>query len=284
MKFSSSVLGGIGLGLTLTASSLVGCGGDKSAPPTATGGASAVGGSGSDVGGTTSGGGNTSTAGGNTATGGSTGGPAVVPRALMTDFSEITAGTQATPASQNIAWGDSAKGLTGGTFLYQQDATDALTATVTNAALHITGSIAANHYAGFGFYFGPNQGSDASKYTGFAFSLAGSLGNSAVDVQMQMTDDYPLNSNNKGKCDYITADAGQWVYCKNPHASLTALLPSVTATAQTAQIPWTSLAGGNPVSAVDPTQLLGIQFQFNCGSAACAVDITLDDLTFYPST
>lgn len=284
MKFVSSVFGGMGLGAVLTIFAVGGCGGDKSAPPTSTGGAP-NGGSASDVGGSTNGGGNTSTGGGNKGTGGATSGPAVVPRALMTDFSEIAEGTQATTANPSLAWGDSSKGLTGGTFLYQQADADALTGTITNAALHLSGNIAANDYAGFGFYFGPNQGSDASKYSGFSFTLSGSLGNSTVDVQMQMTPDYPLHQSNKGTCDYVTADAGMWVYCKNPHVSLSTLLPGgVTTAAQTVQVPWTSLTGGNPVSAIDPTQLLGIQFQFNCGTAACAVDVTLDDLTFYPGS
>jgi hypothetical protein len=64
--------------------------------------------------------------------------------------------------------------------------------------------------------------------------------------------------------------------------ALSTLLPGgVTTAAQTLQIPWTALVGGNPVSAIDKTQLLGFQIQFNCGSTACAPDITIDDMKFY---
>jgi len=277
VKLVSVLKNGLGVGVVVAMVALGGCAGDKSAPPSNAGGGANVDGGASSSGGSDNG--------GNGATGGYTGGPQVVPRALITDFSEIAEGTIADLKSPSISWGDSYKGLTGGTFLYQQADADALSATVTNSALHLTGSIAAGHYDGFGFYFGPDQGSDASAYTGFSFTISGSLGNSTLDIQMQMTPDYPLNQNNKGTCDYISADAGAWVYCVNPHATLPTLLSGdVTATAELVQVPFTSLTGGNPVSALDPMQLLGIQFQFNCGSTACTVDITLDDLTFYPGT
>src|SRR5664280_1999306 len=288
MKLLSSVLGGIGLGVVAALFTLGACGGDKSVP-TGTGGSNAnVGGSGNTAGGSTgvnnSAGGSTSTSTGGTSTAST--GPKVVPtNPLMTDFSTMAEGTTITSTAPNMNWGDSSKTLTGGTFIYTQDATDAPTGTVTNGALVVTASIAASHYSGFGFYFGPNSGSDATAYTGFSFTISGNLAGTTVDVQVQTTPDYPLNDNSKGTCDWVGADASsKYNYCKFPHVALATLIGTggaVSATVQTVQAPWTAFSGGNPQSTVDQKQLLGIQFQFNCGSTACTPNIAIDNLTFY---
>jgi hypothetical protein len=273
MKLLSSVIEGIGFAVVASAFALGACGGDKSTVGGGTGGGA------SDVGGSSSVGGGSN---GGAATGGSTGtssGPVKVPSALMTDFSEITEGT--TMAS-SIAWGS--KGLTGGTFTYQQDTGDTPVGTVTGGALNIAATVAAGHYAGVGLYFGPNGGSDASAFSGFAFDISGSLGGATVDVQMQMTPDYPLKESNKGTCDYVTAgydSTSMWNYCTNPHVELSSILAELTTTPATVKVPWSLLIGGNPVPEIDPTQLLGIQFQFNCGSPDCVVNINLDNITFY---
>ena len=256
-----------------------------------TGGESSAGGSSSaNTGGAVQSGGSPSTGGvdatGGNATGGASQcGPVPVPKALMTDFSEIADGAS-TYAGASLKWG-TATSLTGGTFVYGQDTAGADTplGTITGGALNITASIAASHYGGFGFYFGPNCGSDACAYTGFSFTVAGSLTGCSVDIQMQQTSDYPLNDNNKGKCDF--GDAGitydnRWSYCTNPHTGLSAQLSGdAGADPQVVQIPFTTLTSGNPVSNVDCSQLLGIQIQFNSTGSACTVNLTLDDLAFY---
>ena len=291
----AAVTGSIGLsacGSNKTAASNVGgnapTGGESSAGGSSTGGN--PGGSSSTGGVNESGGsaitGGVNQTGGNANTGGASQcGPVPVPKGLMSDFSEIADGSS-TYAGASLKWG-TASSLTGGTFVYGQDTAGADTplGTVTGGALNITASIAASHYGGFGFYFGPNCGSNACAYTGFSFTLAGSLTGCSVDIQMQQTSDYPFNDNNKGTCDY--GDAGvtydnRWSYCTNPHASLSALLSgAVTADPQVVQVPFTTLTGGNPVSDVDCSQLLGIQIQFNSAGPACTVNLTLDDLMFY---
>lgn len=41
------------------------------------------------------------------------------------------------------------------------------------------------------------------------------------------------------------------------------------------------LTGGIPISPVDETEFLGLQFQLEGGSGStCSVDVTLDDITF----
>jgi len=277
MKSLSSVFGGIGLALITTALALGGCGGDNSVVA-GTGGGSAV-----NTGGTSNVGGGGAT--GGASNGGATGcAPVTVPEnALMTDFSTQTEGQQATIDTPSISWGTSTT-LTGGTFLYHQEASDAPTGTITSGTLHLTATIAATHYNGFGFYFGPKCGSDASAYSGFQFEISGAITGAAMDIQVQMTPNYPLNDNDKGTCDYEAAGAEKWDYCTNPHVTLSAILGEdvpFPETPTTIQVPWSTLVGGNPVDAIDPTQLLGIQFQFNCGDVDCPIDVTLDNLSFY---
>ena len=293
MKLVSSLVSGTGLAVIVSMLTLGACGGDKSAV-TATGGSSATGGAGTTGGDSTAGGNTSTSTGGNTTAGGtsaaSTCPPVVVPDTpLMTDFTEETVGTT---LASSMAWGDSAATLTGGTFTYQQDTADAPTATITadsagNKALNITASVAADHYSGIGFYFGPNCGSDACAYSGFSFDISGTTTAPDMDIQVQMTPDYPLNDNSKGTCDYAAADAGKWDFCTNPHALLSTLLTggvsALTSTPQTVKVPWggDKLVGGNPVGPIDCHQLLGIQFQVKCGTAACTLNVTLDNLTFY---
>jgi hypothetical protein len=260
--------------LTLSA-----CGGDNSTVITNTGGAASTGGT-SSVGG----GGST---GGTTSTSTSTCAPTKVPtNALMTNFSEVTDGTVTPTDVSSISWGDPSATLTGGTFVYDQNPPDAPTGTVTGGALDIAATVTAGEYAGFGFYFGPNCGSDASAYTGFKFDISGSMPGIQLDIQVQMTPDYPLKDANKGTCDYVaggyTSDT-KWNYCTNPHVHFEDLpgYAAVSDTVQTVSVPWSVLVGGNPVNAIDSTQLLGIQLQFNCGTTDCPVAITIDNLSFY---
>ena len=279
---------------------LVACGNDKATASNAGGSASTGGDTGSGgantggndssasaSGGVSNGGANS---GGASATGGAAASdctaPVTVPSALMTDFSELADGASTSGGAQ-LKWGKASASLTGGTFVYGQDAAgaDSPLGTISSGALNITASVAGGHYGGFGFYFGPNCGSNACAFSGFSFSIAGSTGGADVDIQMQQVSNYPLKDGNKGTCDY--GDAGisydsRWNYCANPHVRLSALLPDgVTTDPQVVQVPWTALTGGNPVVELDCTQLLGIQVQFNAVSGSFTANLTLDDLTFY---
>jgi len=291
----SAVGGATGAGGSSSANGGSTVGGASSA-----GGSSTTGGDGTVGGDATNAGGSSSTGDGGAVGGGTTGGttststsctPTKVPdNPLMTDFSEILDGTTtpktASSGVSSISWGDKSATLTGGTFVYEQNTSDTPVGIVTGGALEIKATVATGEYSGFGFYFGPNCGSDASDYAGFKFDLSGSMTGVQLDIQMQMSPDYPLKDSNKGTCDYITAgfDAGtEWNYCTNPHVYFQDLTDTtdVSTTVQTVTVLWSVLEGGNPLGAIDPTQLLGIQLQFNCVSTDCAVDVTIDNLTFY---
>ena len=303
MKVLSSVLGGIGLGIVAALFTLGACGGDKSAPG-GTGGTNASAGGGSNGGSTSassSAGGITSNAGAS-ATGGAACKPTAVPdNGTITNFSEVTEGTSfgysggATTAT-NISWGTSTT-LTGGTFFYVPNesdgvtpiASDGISASITGGAAVLTASIAVGDYTGFGLYFGPDSGSDATAFTGISFTILGALGGSSMDIQLQTNNDYPITPpSSTGKCpkggcvwDTPDASAGKWSICSNPH---TAIGVTVSSTVQTVQLSWDKFVGGKPVSALDQSGLLGLQFQFNCSSTAtapCTPNVTIDDLMFY---
>lgn len=278
MKSISSAVCGITLAAVAVASPMVGCGGDNSTVAGTGGAVAATGGASNSTGGTSST--NTSTS---TSAGGCSAPTTVPENQLMTDFSEFADGATAT---SSLGWGDPSKTLTGGTFTYKQDKDDPPSGVITEGALHITDALPANHYAGFGFYFGPNCGSDASAYTGFSFDVKGDLATQKVElqVQLQQVSNYPKSSD-KGSCDYVAAgydDSTQWNYCTNPSVKLQDKSKDINGeTYTTVKFVWADFLGGSPVATLDPKYLLGLQLQFNCGDTACPVDVYFDNLTFY---
>lgn len=277
----------VGAAAALGASSMAGCGGSKTSDDTGNGGA-AEGGSGNTAGDATSGGKTTAATGGKASGGtsaagggssaplpdGVTCGPLTAPgNPLLTDFSTIA------PKAYNgsgFSWGDSAKTLTGGTFFYDGDGDDtvaALTVTVANEEATITGNIAATKYAGFGFWFGPCT--DARAYTGLSFTIKGDMSNSQLQIQMQSSRNYPIDTaNNKGECE------GTWGKPCNSNAKTLSDLV-LTTSAQTVKIPWADFTGGAPITPLESAELLGFQWHFNCGETACSPNVTIDDVTFY---
>ena len=303
-KVSTKWISLVGLTAMAVAFTMAGCAGSKTDNTTdnnvggsnASGGADNGGASSSDGGKTSANGGATSVQSG-TAKGGSTGtsslpplpdgvtcGPTAAPgNALLTDFSEVAAGTYS--GSTTFTWGNSAKTLTGGTFFYG-DAGDsaaspavpasALSVEIVDAHAHITGAIVPNKYAGFGFWFGPCT--DARAYKGLSFKISGDLSNSQLQIQVQTSRNYPVDTKNKkGEC---TADVAKaWDTCASNAKTYSNLV--LTATAQTIELPWTDLVGGVPIDPLEPAELLGFQWHFNCGPTACNPDVVIDDVTFY---
>jgi hypothetical protein len=243
------------------------CGGDDSPPPddtTSSGGS----GTGSDApGGTDSTGGTVQTGGTGDASGASGAGGSgacqhtVPPNEQITDFAGVTGNAS--------SWGTDTT-LTGGSFTYTgTDSTIELL--VANEALGITGSIAADQYAGFGLWFGPCT--DASQYLGVTFALSGDPGETQIVFQLQTSRNYPIDeTNQKGEC------VGSW---GSPCASHEAEVVGVTDTPTVYQLRWEDLSGGAPITDVEPSEILGVQWQLNCGPDGCSPNIVLDDVAFY---
>lgn len=265
------VFGAVGsVGVLGAALLLVACGGDDSPPPGGTGGSVATGGAGG------TGGEDPGTGGGDPGTGGTAGtggedGPgfacthdAVPPNGNITDFSPDT-------YQSNGEWGDS-ESLTGGTFDYQDGDNPGLDRAVVEEAWNITGTLTAGTYAGAGFWFGPC--SDASAFTGVAFTIHGTVPEEfELEVQIQTSRNYPISETDmKGECE------GDW---GSPCNSNTVNNIPVTDTATTITIAWDEATDGAPIDGLDPTELLGIQWHFNCGDAGdCPIDVTIDDVHF----
>jgi hypothetical protein len=246
-----------------------GCGGDKSSPEEATGG------TGASAGNATAG----STTGGSANAGSSTGGSGGAAPQSCSQTAPPNATISTFVPWNNGAWGATGD-LTGGQSLYQT-ATDAASAgftpsvdnTAANPALKVTATVVAGGgYAGYVMWFRPCV--DASAYAGISFQISGSLGGATLSFQVQMNDDYPIDTaNKKGAC-----TGGSWsqTACWNNRAAVT-----VTADVTTVSYTWDELIGGYPTSPVDPRQLLGIQWEANCSTAtACPVDFTIDTVQF----
>lgn len=283
IRYSSRALG-LGTVLLCAAAVLVNCGGDESTPVEEgvgddddnTGGKEATDGTGGGATDATGGGGGTGGGSGDAA--GSTG-EELVPVAcsedpapdsgLVTDFSDIEAGTSWNSGQEK--WGDTTFG--GGTFHYHGEG-DNLLATITDdGALALTGTVPASDYAGFGLWL--TNCTDASDFDGITFTLGGDLGGAAVLFQLQMNEDYPIDTANaKGACKF-TAEDSKWDECKNNEMKLGTPDPGVL------EFEWAQFKGGLPVTPLNPKQLLGIQWQFQCeADEDCVIDITFDDVKF----
>lgn len=185
---------------------------------------------------------------------------------LLTDFSEVAAGDM----NSQTTWGTI--GLTGGVFLYQAGTNDPLTVTNTDEAMAVTGIIPAGSYAGVGFWFGPPC-NDASRYSGIRFAISGDPGNTQIQLQLQSSQNYPMESS-KGECE------GKWD--DGSCVSNYLVIEGTNANAQVISVPWASFTGGVPVDPVNPRELVGVQWHFNCGTDGdCIPNVTIDDVTFY---
>lgn len=186
------------------------------------------------------------------------------------DFSIINA--------DKLTWGTASgdnAGLTGGIALYH-GADDTITADASGGNLAVKVSMAVQGYTGITFWFGPCL--DVSKYTGVSFSIGGTTPAAVTSKFMVQTySDYPIDKENKkGSCPWTTEDE-RWSVCAPPYTTF-----SVPAEATVVKVPFSEPASGTPVASVDASELVGIQFQFECASeSACEFDLTLDDISFY---
>jgi hypothetical protein len=172
---------------------------------------------------------------------------------------------------------DDGQSLTGGAFSYVNVEMTPLDRVLAEGALHVTGSVPPGEFKGFGFWFGPCH--DASPFEGVQFTLSGSIAGGSVAVQLQTEENYPVDTaNTKGAC-VAPSGVEPWDVCKSNSYEVPAL---DAANGYNYYIPWAQFTGGAPIATVSPNQLLGVQFQTNCGpDAECPVDLMLHDLRFY---
>ena len=238
-----------------------GSGGSSSGGDRSTGGATSAGGSNSS-GGNSGGNGGTSSSGGSTTSsgGGSTGSAGectgTAPSdAKITDFSDATGTTSITV------------GTVGGVFVYPS--TGGPTAAIADGALHVTASVAASSYWGFGSYF--TNCLDASAYSAVKFNLKGT-----TDCPMKFGVNMSVDDKDSG-----TGKAGcTGTACYGPNAAIAA--SDITTGGKDVTVTFDAQAGGSPVTTVGSHKaaLTGIQWQFASSTAACTADVTVDNVTF----
>jgi hypothetical protein len=186
-------------------------------------------------------------------------------------------------------WGSAAQAqLTGGTSLYsgapeadlvqRLPMSNSLPVGADPSAVRLQATVPVGSYTGVVFWFGPCV--NASQFGGLAFDATGDLAGATMQVKVQISPNYPVDTaNTKGKCQYQSTDT-QFSDCVQPFLNVTDLTPA------TFSYPWAAFTGGVPRPDVDPSQLLGLEFQFQCpaaATAACAVDMSLGGLTFTPA-
>jgi hypothetical protein len=197
-------------------------------------------------------------------------------RALITDFSDATAGTDPASGQPDIDFGTppDLTGVTWTTALGSLSApTLTLTATNGNQALQAAvnpgaATISGDNRVDFGLVF--NVCVDASAFTAVAFTISapGGLGTCLVNFGIQISEDQNAVAG-VGTCD---ANA-----CAPP------MLGPVTVglTPATVTVPFTQPIGGTPTHMVDPTAITGLQWDVSepMGSP-CVTTLVLDDISF----
>jgi hypothetical protein len=184
----------------------------------------------------------------------------------------------------NGNWGYAPGDLVGGQSPYQSDSSATVTASVDTSLpdpyLKLTATIPSGGYTGYVMWFGTCV--DASKYSGIQFKVKGkNFGSCTLDFQVQTSTNYPIDGKNlKGECmgDWTAKSADQLV-CKSNHAAVT-----VTLDWTTASFPWNHLQEGQPVAIMDPSDILGIQFQVSAatGVTCPGLELDLDTIEFFP--
>jgi hypothetical protein len=148
------------------------------------------------------------------------------------------------------------------------------TATPDGNGIEIVGSFSpvdgGGNYAGVGVFFAGTTCLDASAFTGIRFDLTGDLGGCALALGAASSADLDSVLNpGRGACSSGTGA------CYGPAAAVAAGSTSV-------MIPFTSLAGGMPVSTLDPSTIVVVQWQLTPpASGSCAADFTVSNVAFY---
>ncbi|HEY7376643.1 MAG TPA: hypothetical protein VIF57_31075 [Polyangia bacterium] len=168
----------------------------------------------------------------------------------------------------------------GGTFTYGGAA--APTATVSDGAWHLTAQTTGTdgpQYIGAGIFFlgsPPGLGCvDASFHGGVQFDISGVVDGTGCAAQYATNDSAHMWSGNDPRG---IGDVGAYA----PQAPLT-----VTATPVTVMMPFRGTGApvaGSPAIPVDPTELLGVQWQFTTAAGtenSCHVDVTIDNVRFF---
>lgn len=187
------------------------------------------------------------------------------PSALITDFSDAVAGNP-------ILFG-TAPAITGGTFSY---AAPGLTAPVLSLAPGTNGTPAlqvaaspgvptdaGNGFFGLGLFF--DSCVDASAYNAVRFTISGTLGGCTIRFAVTSSENVSPADDPRGACTEAS--------CFPPSTPI--------AVAGTTVVPFFDFTFPGSPNIVDPTSLIGIQWQMDTPpGVACNANFSIDDITF----
>jgi len=185
------------------------------------------------------------------------------------------------PAHATLATFDGDGGLSDHAGVGTYGGTAAPTESTTTGALVITenaAAMAAVKYAGTVLFFSGNAADtdclDVHSYTGVQYDISGSIAGCTLHFSLNDSEHTVAANDAKG-----SAVAGSY----SAQLDVTA---QVRATKTTVQVPFTGTGaptGGSPATALDPSKLASIQWQFAipAGTASCVSSLTIDNVTFY---
>ena len=174
-------------------------------------------------------------------------------------------------------WG-STSGLYGPIYAYKgpNSSMTAKVETTGEKTLHATGAVAPGDYAGAGVSFAVCA--TVAEFTQVQFTISGSIGDCALELQLKTFDQTPTTGDPPGGCDSSTTS------CYGYPAFKQIVVPTSTATDVVKP-----LANFSGWSAANARQVVGLQWQLTKAPASdpdagtsCAIDIQLDNIKFLP--
>ncbi|HEY4186396.1 MAG TPA: hypothetical protein VGP07_15075 [Polyangia bacterium] len=153
--------------------------------------------------------------------------------------------------------------------------------------LQITGGFVppvtpSNDYEGVGLYYSSGDCLDLSSNIGLAFELSGTLGGCQLAVGIGFSGDSSKNDpgNARGGCD------GTDSTCYPPSYDVTGQILAAPSSSPTVKVPFTALGGGQPIGALDPRSVVGVQWQLTSPSGAsdgggCSANFTVTNVRVY---
>ena len=151
---------------------------------------------------------------------------------------------------------------------------------------HITGTIASNHWAGAGLWFGTScPVMDLSAYQGISFTVAGNAGPSgSISVTVSSASNSAPNTDATSSNFTCYSNAATCTTSTCTAASLT--VSNITTTPQTVRVLWDNLKNGAPVATPGRNEItaFGINPTLDWSGTASpySLDLIIDDLAFIP--
>jgi hypothetical protein len=136
------------------------------------------------------------------------------------------------------------------------------------------------NWEGAGLFFEGTSCVDGSKYTGVQFDFTGDLGGCALAFGASFSGDSSRSENpGRGSCPGTSSN------CYGPLAPVAAVATADAATATTIRVPFSALAGGSPISKLDPATIVDVEWQLSAptgaGGGSCSANFTVTNVAFY---